>query len=344
MEIVFSEKHVLHAGRVELCDGALVPCFEKPERAQLVLDQIRSTGLGEIISPETYGLGPLRRVHSPDYLEFLETAWADWQAVRGDTDALPTSWPVRTFSQRVPDSIDGRLGFYSMDAGTPITRGTWEAVTAAADSTLTALDRVQSGKRGAFALVRPPGHHAARDFYGGYCYLNNAAIAAQRFIDQVGERVAILDVDYHHGNGTQSIFYHQEDVLFQSIHGDPNQEFPYFLGFADELGSGAGVGFNRNFPLAWGATAEVWFEAVDEALREIAEYRPGIVIVSLGVDAYKGDPISHFLLESEDFVRLGERIARLSLPVLFVLEGGYAVEEIGINVVNALGAYDATAG
>ncbi len=342
MDIVFSERHARHAGRAELYDGKLVPCFEKPERAGLVLERVRDSGIGEVIPPVAHGLEPLQRVHSQDYLDFLRTVWQEWVAIRGDIDALPLNWPVRGFSQRVPDSIDGRLGFYSMDAATPITGGTWEAATAAADSTLTALARVQSGERGAFALVRPPGHHAARDVFGGYCYLNNAAIAAQRFVDQVGERVAILDVDYHHGNGTQSIFYDREDVLFQSLHGDPKQEFPYFLGFADERGSEAGSGFNRNFPLPWGTQAETWFEALDEALREIEAYRPGLVVVSLGVDTFKDDPISHFLLESDDFSRLGERIARLGLPVLFVLEGGYAVEEIGINVVNVLGAYDAT--
>lgn len=344
MDIIYGEKHIRHAGRVELYDGDLVPCFEKPERAQLVLDQVRARSLGDVLSPEAHGLEPLRRVHSQSYLDFLRTAWSDWRVVHGDTDALPINWPVRSLSQRVPDSIDGRMGFYSMDAATPITEGTWEAATEAADSALTALDRIQSGRGGAFALVRPPGHHAAGDFCGGYCYLNNAAIAAQSFIDQIGDRVAILDVDYHHGNGTQSIFYDRSDVFFQSIHGDPNQEFPYFLGFADECGSGEGRGLNRNFPLAWGTTAEFWFEAVDEALRGITEYQPGLVVVSLGVDAYKGDPISHFLLESTDYSRLGERIARLGLPVLFVLEGGYAVEEIGVNVVNTLGAYDAAAG
>ena len=344
MDTVYSENHIRHAGRVELYGGRLVPCFEKPERARLVVEQVRSRSLGDIISPQSHGLEPLLRVHSGPYLEFLQTAWSDWCAVHGDTDAPPINWPVRSFSQRVPDSIDGRMGFYSMDAGTPITEGTWEAVKGGADATLTALDRVQSGRAAAFALVRPPGHHAARDFCGGYCYVNNAAVAAQSFIDQTGERVAILDVDYHHGNGTQSIFYDRSDVLFQSVHGDPNQEFPYFLGFADECGSGEGDGFNRNFPLPWGTTAERWFEAVDEALRRINEYKPGLVVVSLGVDAYKGDPISHFLLESADYIRLGERIAGLGLPALFVLEGGYAVDEIGINVVNTLGAFDAACG
>lgn len=340
MDTIFSEAHQRHAGRAEFYAGKLVPCFEKPERAELVLASVRGTGLGDIIAPAAHGLEPLRQVHSAAYLEFLQTVWTEWKALRGDTDALPTSWPVRSFSQRVPDAIDGRLGFYAMDAATPITEGTWEAATTAADCTLTALAKIQAGARGAFALVRPPGHHAARDLYGGYCYLNNVAIAAQRFVHETGERVAILDVDYHHGNGTQSIFYDRDDVLFLSLHGDPKQEFPYFLGFADERGFGAGEGFNRNFPMPWGTTAERWFEAADEAFREIETYEPGLLIVSLGVDTFEGDPISQFRLASDDYLKLGERLARLGLPTLFVLEGGYAVEAIGVNVVNVLQAFD----
>ena len=341
METIFAQKHTLHAGTAELYDGRLVDCFEKPERVELILKHIRQSGLGPVGAPEAHGLDPLRRVHAVDYLEFLETAWADWSALRGEGDALPTSWPVRSFSQQRPAAIDGRLGFYSMDAATPITSGTWEAALGAVDATLTALDQVQAGARGAYALVRPPGHHASRDVYGGYCFLNNAAIAAQRFVDETGGCVAILDVDYHHGNGTQSIFYDRSDVLFLSIHGDPNQEFPYYLGYATEQGEGAGEGFNRNFPLPWGTTPARWFEALRAAHRHIEAYQPDLLIVSLGVDTFRGDPISHFLLDHDDFARMGEAIAGLALPTLFVQEGGYAVEEIGVNVVQVLGAFDA---
>lgn len=343
MDTVFSEHHRRHAGRVELYEGELVPCFEKPERAELVLAAVRSADLGSVVAPEAYGFEPLQRVHSRAYLDFLRKAWTEWEALHGDKDALALSWPVRRFSDRVPTSIDGKLGFYSFDAATPITEGTWEAATSAADCSLTALAKVQAGARGAFALVRPPGHHAASDLCGGYCYLNNVAIAAQRFVDESSERVAILDVDYHHGNGTQSIFYDREDVLFLSLHGDPDQEYPYHLGYSDERGVGAGEGANRNFPMPWSTRAETWFEAAEEACREIERFGPGIVLVSLGVDTFRGDPISHFLLESDDYRRLGERLARLGRPTLFVLEGGYAVEEIGVNVVNVLQSYDADA-
>ena len=343
MDIIFDERHSRHAGRVELGAGELVPCFEKPERAEFVLAAVRSAGLGAIEPPEAYGPEPLKRVHSEPYLDFLRTAWQEWKALVGDVDALPSTWPVPGFSDRVPTSIFARLGYYCFDVATPITEGTWEAATAAADCTLTALAKIRAGARGAFALVRPPGHHAARDLYGGYCYLNNAAIAAQHFVDETRERVAILDVDYHHGNGTQSIFYDRGDVLFTSLHGDPNQEFPFYLGHAEERGAGAGKGTNRNFPMPWGTPVETWFEALEEACRAIEDFAPGIVIVTLGVDTFKGDPISQFLLESDDYTRLGERIARLGRPTLFVLEGGYAVEEIGVNVANVLGGFDASA-
>ncbi len=343
MEIIYDEGHRRHAGRVELGVGELVPCFEKPERAEFVLAALRGAGVGEIAAPDRHGLAPLSRVHSEPYLDFLRTAWSEWKALAGDVDALPLTSPVRHFSDRVPDSIIGRLGYYSFDTSAPIMEGTWEAATGAVDCSLTALAKIRAGARGAFALVRPPGHHAARDLCGGYCYLNNAAIAAQHFVDETGSRIAILDVDYHHGNGTQSIFYDRGDVLFTSLHGDPHQEFPFYLGHADERGIAAGEGANRNFPMPWGTSAATWFDALEEACREIERFGPELLVVSLGVDTFKEDPISQFLLASDDYSRLGERIARLGHPTLFVLEGGYAVEEIGINVANVLGAFDARA-
>ena len=343
MDIIYDEGHRGHAGRFELGAGELVPCFEKPERAEFVLAAVRRAALGEIESPARYGVAPVSRVHSEAYLEFLRTAWSEWKALAGDVDALPLTSPVRHFSDRVPDSIIGQLGYYSFDTAAPITEGTWEAATAAVDCSLTALAKIRGGARGAFALVRPPGHHAARDLYGGYCYLNNAAISAQHFVDEARGRVAILDVDYHHGNGTQSIFYDRGDVLFTSLHGDPHQEFPFYLGHAEERGIAAGEGANRNFPMPWGTSAVTWFDALEEACGEIERFGPELLVVSLGVDTFKEDPISQFLLASDDYSRLGERIARLGHPTLFVLEGGYAVEEIGINVANVLGAFDARA-
>ncbi len=279
-------------------------------------------------------------MHDEGFLDFLENAWEDWARVHGEKDALPMNWTVRTFRQQVPRSIDGKLGFYSLDASTPITRGSWRAATFAADTALTAAGLIASGERAAFALTRPPGHHAARDLYGGYCFLNNAAIAAQSLLDGGAARVAILDIDYHHGNGTQSIFYDREDVLFVSIHGDPMDEFPYFLGYADEKGTGRGDGMNVNYPLPWGTDGPAWMIALDDGAKKIASYGPDALVVSLGLDTYKEDPISRFLLSTGDYVEIGTRIAGLGLPTVFVLEGGYAVEALGVNAVNVLTGFE----
>jgi acetoin utilization deacetylase AcuC-like enzyme len=337
MLTIYSDDHALQDGRAELVDGKLVPCFEMPRRAFLIRDRVQEVGLGEIRAPERFGRGPLERVHAPGFVDFLATAWDRWTATGRDHDALPWMWPTRHLRQVRPDRIDAQMGFYSFDAGTPITAGTWRAATSSADVALTGAKLLADGAHPVvFALCRPPGHHAAADLYGGYCFLNNAAIAAQYLIDGGAEHVAILDVDYHHGNGCQAIFYDRPDVLFLSLHGDPQQEYPFFLGWADERGAGAGEGFTVNYPLPWGTGFAAWAEALDDACRRIATYAPDVLLVSLGVDTYKDDPISKFKLESGDFLTYGARIARLGLPTLFVMEGGYAIEQVGVNAVNVL--------
>jgi len=338
---VFSSSHRLHHG-TELKDGALTPSFEKPQRAETVLARVRSSGLGEVIGEQRHDRACYVAAHSERYVSFLENAWSEWSATGKTHDALPLVWPVRDLaSAPEPGFIDGKLGFYAMDAGSPITAGTWEAVRASADVALTAMDQVLAGHHAAFALCRPPGHHAAREYMGGYCYLNNAAIAAERCLAQGSRRVAILDVDFHHGNGTQNIFYDRADVFFASIHGDPHVSYPYFSGYAEETGIGAGEGCNANYPLARGTTWSRFSEALDHALARIVAYRPEQLIISLGVDTFEDDPISHFRLTSEDFLRLGQRIASAGLPTLFVMEGGYMVDEIGINAVNTLQGFEA---
>jgi acetoin utilization deacetylase AcuC-like enzyme len=337
MLTVYSEDHALQDGKAELIDGQLLPCFEMPRRAFLIRDRVREVGLGEIIAPQDFGTAPIGRVHTQDFVAFLATAWEQWTATGRSFDALPWTWPVRTLRQVRPDRIDGLMGYYSLDAGTPITAGTWRAAVSSAQAALTGARLIADGSHEAvFSLCRPPGHHAAADVYGGYCFLNNAAIAAQFLIDGGAERVAVLDVDYHHGNGTQAIFYDRPDVLFLSLHGDPRQEFPYYLGWAEETGAGPGEGFNVNYPLPWGTGFPAWAEALEDACRKVADYAPDVLLVSLGVDTFKDDPISKFTLESQDFTTYGARIAKLGLPTLFVMEGGYAVEPIGINAVNVL--------
>lgn len=341
MLTIFSEDHQLHHG-VELKDGAVKPSFESPQRAETVLARVRSSGLGEVVRAQTYGRECYVAAHSEPYIHFLETAWTQWTATGRSHDALPLVWPVRGLpSQEEPRHIDGKLGYFSMDAGTPIAAHTWDAVRSSANVALTGVDAVMAGSHSAFALCRPPGHHAGRAFSGGYCYLNNAAIAAEQCLALGGHKVAILDVDFHHGNGTQEIFYERSDVLFTSIHGDPRDSYPFYSGFTTEAGIGEGHGFNANYPLPWGTDWQGYHVALDSALSRIAEHRPDLLIVSLGVDTFEGDPISHFRLKSEDYIRMGQRISRISVPTLFVMEGGYMVDEIGINAVNTLQGFEA---
>jgi acetoin utilization deacetylase AcuC-like enzyme len=341
MQIFYSPAHRAHRGEMEFYRGELVPCFEKPERADMVLDAVRAADIGPVLPPRPFGLAPLERVHSPRYLRFLARAWDQWSALGQTRDALPAVWPIRGFRSDVePDNFIAQLGLYAFDSGTPFTAGTWVAAQLGADVALSAQQAVAGGQRAAFALTRPPGHHAGPDFMGGYCFINNAAVAAQAFIDGGAARVALLDVDYHHGNGTQSIFYERADVLTQSIHGDPRTEYPFYLGHADETGAGPGLGFNLNHPLPAGSSNAAWFEALERACERILAHQPAALVVSLGVDTYVGDPISRFQLDTPEYERLGRRLAALRLPTVWVLEGGYAVEEIGRNVTTVLAAFD----
>jgi len=341
MITVHSPDHVLRAARTELAGGRLVPPFECPERVAFVLDRIAAVGLGAVVTPEAQGLDPVLRVHDAGFVRFLETAWDEWVASGAAGEAIPIIWPARRMSQdRIPRSITGRLGHYALAAETSISQGTWEAARAAVDVAIGAADRVLGGERAVFGLCRPPGHHAARDMFGGYCFLNNAAIAAQRLRDRGLSRVAILDVDFHHGNGTQDIFYDRDDVIYLSLHGDPMDAFPYFLGHADEIGIGAGEGFNANFPLPRGTLWPRWSAALAEALGRARRLGAEALVISLGVDTFEGDPISFFKLTSDDFLRMGEAIGRAGLPTVFLMEGGYAVAEIGLNAVNVLMGFE----
>ena len=342
MRTFYSDRHRLHHGNTELIGGQMHPCFEMPSRADMVLARVQAVGLGDVSPPRAFGLEPVLRVHRTDYVEFLRIAWRDWAATGRHHDALPLVWPVPSMRcDRVPRDIDGKLGYYSSDAAVPITAGTWTAVQDAADVALSAMDAVLQGEPASFALCRPPGHHAGSAHMGGYCYLNNAAIAAQYALDQGRQRVAILDVDYHHGNGTQEIFYQRSDVLVSSIHADPAVEYPSFLGYADETGQGVGKGFNHNYPLPFGTDWQSYSTVLEQACAQIAAFAPQVLVVSLGVDTFENDPISHFTLKEADYLEMGATIARLRVPTVFVFEGGYAVEQLGINAVNVLTGFAA---
>ncbi|MFK8251402.1 histone deacetylase family protein [Ancylobacter terrae] len=336
MKTVYSPRHLGHSGQVELYNGAIVPAFEKPERAEMIRAAVEGRGFGATVEPTAHGLDPLTRVHDRAYVDFLGTVRQMWIEDGRSGPILPSFWKAPGMRAIEPETVDGKLGHFSFDAGCCLVEGSWDAIQSSADVALTGVDLVQAGDSAAFALCRPPGHHAHAANMGGYCYINNASVAAQAFRDAGAGRVAILDVDYHHGNGTQSIFYDRADVLVCNIHGDPKQEYPYFLGHADETGTGAGEGFNANFPLRWGTDFGVWFDALEAACRKVETYGPDALVVSLGVDTYKDDPISQFRLDSPDYLAIGARIAQLRKPTLFVMEGGYAVEAIGVNVANTL--------
>jgi acetoin utilization deacetylase AcuC-like enzyme len=339
---VASEAHRAHAPHGVVLDaGTPVPSPEIPERADRILAAIDVNGLGPVREPEPHGLDPVLRVHSPDYVAFLRTAYANWIAATGappGSEATAYARPVR--GEVVPRLVHpiAKLGWYSHDTD-PILAGTWDASIAAVDIVLTASDELRAaGEGGVYALCRPPGHHAAHDGLAGYCYLNNAAIAARAFAD-TGARVAVLDVDFHHGNGTQAIFSEDPAVFFASLHADPADDYPYFSGFAEERGVGAGAGTTLNLPLPPGTEWAQYAEALAVACRAIGAFGADTLVVSLGVDTALEDPDS-FRLTGDEFGRLGAAIASLALPTLFVQEGGYCLDVIGRNVVNVLAAFE----
>jgi acetoin utilization deacetylase AcuC-like enzyme len=355
--ILHNAQHRLHAARHEMYRGRLVDCHETPERLEQVLralcniDNSGNRGIGEVREAgalDDAGHALLRRIHAPAYLDFLAQAWRDWLALdpsNAALDILPSVWPGHGLRRDVaPSNFSARVGQYSFDAGTPITAGTWEAALAGAACAIEAARAVSGGAPSAMALTRPPGHHAGADFYGGYCFLNNTALAAQTLRDAGAARVAVIDVDYHHGNGTQAIFYERADVFTASLHGDPRTEYPFYLGYADELGQGAGRGANLNIPLPRGTAFDTWLAALQQLLDAARAFGADALVVALGVDTFEGDPISGFQLRTSDFPRVGELLASLALPTVFVMEGGYATAALGDNVSGVLGGFVAAHG
>jgi len=336
MKIVFTDEHRAHFAQGEIYGGEFVTPFERPSRMEYILRELKKRKMTDIVGPSPLNMNAVKRVHDKGFLSFLETAWGEWTKAGYRGEIVPTGVPARGMQQRCPKHIDGKVGYYTHSVETCITAGTWDAARASASVALTGQKIIADGAKVAFSLCRPPGHHAHDDLYGGYCFLNNAAIAAQAFLDGGAKRVAILDVDFHHGNGTQDIFYDRADVLFCSLHGAPEYAYPHFLGYKDETGKGKGEGFNLNYPMPPGSGYDVWGKALESGCRKIKAYGPDVLVVSLGVDTFKDDPISFFKLTSADFKTYGARIAKLRLPTLFVMEGGYAIEAIGVNTVNVL--------
>ena len=337
MKTVYSDDHNLHRDLLDPRGHTWRESSECPARANNVADALRDAALGEIIGPQTFPEDRYTRLHAPDYVEFLKTVWDQWEASSEEgPNARPDTFVGAGMRHADTDCVVGKLGRYSFDATSPFVAGTWQAVRASADVALTGAEIIRSDERFAFAACRPPGHHATQTYCGGYCYLNNNSLAAQSLLDGGASRVAILDVDYHHGNGTQTIFYDRNDVLTISLHADPRVEYPYFLGYADEPGEGAGHGFNVNYPLPFGTGWDSYEPALRDAIGHVERFSPDALVVALGLDTFADDPTTYFGITTEDFSRMGEAIGRIGLPTLVVLEGGYSVEWIGANTVSFL--------
>ena len=332
MRIVYSDKHQLHDTTRLLYDGQPYVTEEVPARAEVILSAVRAAGLGPVSAPADHGLDPILAVHDSDFVRHLQTIYAENAAFFKKNEPVYSEvFPTRGWRHR-PRGFLGRTGWYAFGAGTPITAGTWQAAYWSAQCALSAADLVRATGETAYALCRPPGHHAAANLYGGFCYLNNAAIAARA----LGPQVAVLDIDYHHGNGTQEIFYSDPAVLFCSLHADPEDDYPYYWGGADERGQGPGEGFNRNFPLAQGTDDDTYLRALDAALKFISDFGPRCLIVSAGLDIAAGDAAGGFAITPAGFSAIGRQMAALKLPTLLVQEGGYLLEKLGENAVALL--------
>jgi len=330
----FDPRQLAHAPALELHNGGLIAYAETPARAEMI-----RAALPALEAADDHGTAPILAVHDAGYVDFLQTAPARWAEAGRAGDVMGYIWPIVGRRPVRLDRIDALAGRYSLDASTPLTADTWGAAYWSAQSALSALDAIRTGDRAAFALCRPPGHHAGRDYLGGYCHLNNAAIAAQAGIDGGMARVAILDVDYHHGNGTQDIFWTRGDVFYASIHADPATDYPFYWGHADEIGEGAGEGATLNLPLPRGSAIDAFRKALAQALAAIASFAPDLAIVSFGADTYVDDPISGFAIQTGDYAMIARDIAECGWPTLIAMEGGYAVDALGRNVAGFLAGF-----
>jgi acetoin utilization deacetylase AcuC-like enzyme len=340
MKVYYSEMHRKHEPPFEVFDGGLrTPYMENPDRMDRILNALHDTSWAEICEPKDFGLAPILAVHDRDYVNFLATCWTEWldSEAKDKSVLLPATFALRRQPQR-PTSLLGKAGYYIMDLSACIVEGTYEAALASANCALSAAETVSNGIQIAFALCRPPGHHAGKDYAGGYCFINNASVAAN-WLSSKG-KVALLDVDYHCGNGTQDIFYERNDVLTISIHADPDFEYPHFAGYAKETGVGPGLGFHRNFPLPQGTDDAAYIVVLEEALSLIREFEPQYVVVSAGMDIYADDPLGTIKVTTEGIGQIGNRISTLGLPTVIVMEGGYNNDALGRNIVSFLGEFE----
>ncbi len=340
MKIFLSTEHARHYPRNFLVNGVQKPNPETPERAEALLTAALAAGHEAVEPPADMGLGSIAAVHTPEYLSFLERIFERWQRIEGASPEVVPNIHPNGRRGGYPDSAVGQAGYHMADTACPISQGTWPAAVASAQAAVAATREVLNGTGAAYALCRPPGHHAFADTAGGFCYLNNSAIAAQELRAGHG-RVAILDIDLHHGNGTQGIFYGRGDVLTVSLHADPARFYPFFWGHAHERGEGAGLGYNFNLPLARGTGDDGFLQALEHALRRIRAFSPGALVVALGLDAHKDDPLAGLALSTAGFEVIGAAIAGLGVPSVLVQEGGYLTEALGANLAAFLRGFEA---
>ena len=331
MKAFWDPAQLSHTPRFFLQRGQLRANYETPARALALLDGCTAMGL-DVTLPSEPDRAALETVHPPEYLDWLASAAAEWAAMDdagGEVVAnVHPSPEMLANGARPPESTIGRAGWFSADAACPLGPQSWQAITAAAACALAAADEA-ARNRDCYALCRPPGHHAYPARAGGHCYLNNAALAVERLLAHGARRVAVIDIDSHHGNGTQGVFWSRNDVLFTSVHGDPSSYYPWYVGHAGELGGGVGAGFNRNFPLARGTGDLGWLAALDTALRAIERFGADALVVSLGFDASQDEPLGFFTVSPDGFARAGAAIGRLALPAAIIQEGGYNIEALG---------------
>lgn len=337
MITVFDDAQRAHDPQFFLSSGAQFPCPEKPARVDALLAAVRALG-GPIVQAPDAGIDPIHAVHPQRYLTFLQGIYARWSRIEGaSTEVIPNIHPANR-TDGYPKSAVGQAGFHMTDTSCPISAQTWGAAYASAQTAIHAADLVLAGQRAVYGLCRPPGHHAFAELAGGFCYLNNSGIAAQRLTD-AGRRVAILDVDLHHGNGTQGMFYDRGDVLTVSIHADPERFYPFFWGYADEVGTGDGLGANLNLPLPRGTGDDGFMAALGTAIDAITVWGADSLVLALGLDAYEGDPFAGLGVTTAGFARIGQAVADMGLPTVIIQEGGYLCPELGENLKAVLGRF-----
>ncbi|WP_333830618.1 histone deacetylase family protein [Pararhodobacter sp.] len=334
MKAYLDPRQMLHDPKHFMANGQRLQNPEQPRRIEVLQAGAEAAGC-RFAAPRDHGLGPIAALHSPEYLAFLSTIHTRWTRIPGSADeVIPNIHPDRRTAS-YPRSAVGQAGFHQADTACPISGGTWEAAYWSAQTALSAAGAVLDGAQAAYALSRPPGHHAFGDLAGGFCFLNNAGIAAEWLLRH-GKRPAILDVDVHHGNGTQGIFYDRADVLTVSLHADPVRFYPFFWGHASERGEGAGLGYNLNLPLPRGTLIDDYLRALDTALKRITLFGADVIVVALGLDAHENDPLKGLAITTPGFTRIARAIAATGLPLVLVQEGGYLSDDLGHNLTAAL--------